>query len=106
MKSVESFRYLQAEATAWRHHLHENPELEYRLYDTARFVAEKLASFGVDHIETGIAETGIVALIDGKCGDGPRIALRADMDALPIVEESERLWSSKVRREERGRALI
>ncbi|MDA9436999.1 M20 aminoacylase family protein [Bradyrhizobium sp. CCBAU 51627] len=96
MNGIEAFQHLLAEATAWRHHLHENPELEYRLYNTARFVAEKLASFGVDHIETGIAETGIVALIDGKCGNGPKIALRADMDALPIREQSEKLWSSKV----------
>ncbi|MCA1378834.1 MULTISPECIES: M20 aminoacylase family protein [unclassified Bradyrhizobium] len=96
MNGIEAFQHLLAEATAWRHHLHENPELEYRLYNTARFVAEKLASFGVDHIETGIAETGIVALIDGKRGNGPKIALRADMDALPIREQSEKLWSSKV----------
>ncbi|MDH2357405.1 M20 family metallopeptidase [Bradyrhizobium sp. SSUT112] len=96
MNGIEAFQHLLAEATAWRHHLHENPELEYRLYNTARFVAEKLASFGVDHIETGIAETGIVAVIDGNCGNGPTIALRADMDALPILEHSEKLWSSKV----------
>lgn len=56
MNSVGAFQHLQAEATAWRHHLHENPELEYRLYNTARFVAENLASFGVDQIEMGIAE--------------------------------------------------
>ncbi|VIO70113.1 putative hydrolase YxeP [Bradyrhizobium ivorense] len=96
MNGIEAFQHLRAEATAWRRHLHENPELEYRLCNTARFVAEKLASFGVDHIETGIAETGIVGLIDGKCGSGPTIALRADMDALPILEQSEKLWSSKV----------
>ncbi|MDF0522268.1 M20 family metallopeptidase [Bradyrhizobium yuanmingense] len=96
MNGIEAFQHLLAEATAWRHHLRENPELEYRLYNTARFVAEKLTSFGVDHIETGIAETGIVALIDGNCGNGPTIALRADMDALPIPEHSEKLWSSKV----------
>ncbi|MEY9981452.1 amidohydrolase [Bradyrhizobium yuanmingense] len=96
MNGIEAFQYLQAEATAWRRELHEHPELEYRLYDTARFVAEKLASFGVDHIETGIAETGIVALIDGKRGNGPTIALRADMDALPILEQSEKPWCSKV----------
>lgn len=96
MNGVEAFRNLQAEATAWRHYLHENPELDYRLYNTATFLAERLGSFGVDHIETGIAETGIVALISGKYGGGPRIALRADMDALPILEQSEKLWSSKV----------
>jgi len=96
MNGVEAFRYLQAEVTAWRHYLHENPELDYRLHDTARFIAEKLASFGIDHIETRIAETGIVALIEGKCAHGPTIALRADMDALPILERSKKLWSSRV----------
>ncbi|MCA1510535.1 M20 aminoacylase family protein [Bradyrhizobium sp. NBAIM01] len=96
MNGVEAFRNLQAEAAAWRHYLHENPELDYRLYNTARFLAEKLESFGVDHVEMGIAETGIVGLISGKCGGGPTIALRADMDALPILEQSEKLWSSKV----------
>ncbi|WP_027574563.1 M20 aminoacylase family protein [Bradyrhizobium sp. WSM1743] len=95
MNSIEAFRYLQPETTAWRRQLHEHPELEYRLYNTAGFVAEKLASFGVDHIETGIAETGIVALIEG-CKNGPTIALRADMDALPIIEQSKKSWCSKV----------
>lgn len=76
-------------------YLHENPELDYRLNDTAKFVTEKIASFGINHIETGIAETGIVALIQGQGGDGPTIGLRADMDALPIVEESGKPWSSR-----------
>lgn len=95
MHSVETFRDLQREATAWRRYLHENPELDYRLHDTASFVTEKLASFGINHIETGIAETGIVAVIQGGGGDGPTIGLRADMDALPIVEASNKPWSSK-----------
>ena len=95
MTSIETFREIQRETTQWRRYLHENPELDYRLENTARFVAEKLASFGINHIETGIAETGIVALIQGEGGDGPTIGLRADMDALPIVEASNRPWSSK-----------
>ncbi|MDX8529042.1 M20 aminoacylase family protein [Mesorhizobium sp. MSK_1335] len=95
MIGFEIFRDLQREATEWRRHLHQNPELDYRLPDTAQFVAEKLASFGVDHIETGIAETGIVAIVQGKGGDGPTVALRADMDALPIVEASGKPWASK-----------
>ncbi|UPJ26414.1 M20 aminoacylase family protein [Bradyrhizobium sp. CW1] len=95
MHGVETFRDLQREATEWRRYLHENPELDYRLHNTARFVTEKLASFGINHIETEIAETGIVALIQGTGGDGPTIALRADMDALPILEASNKPWSSK-----------
>ncbi|MER9793645.1 M20 aminoacylase family protein [Mesorhizobium sp. M0213] len=96
MKSLETFGDLQREATEWRHYLHENPELDYRLHNTAKFVTEKLASFGINHIETGIAETGIVALIRGEGRDGPTIGLRADMDALPIVEASDKPWSSKI----------
>lgn len=96
MTSIAAFRELQCEATEWRRYLHENPELDYRLENTAKFVAEKLASFGINHIETGIAETGIVALIQGEGGEGPTIGLRADMDALPIVEASNKPWSSKI----------
>ncbi|TIM80329.1 MAG: amidohydrolase [Mesorhizobium sp.] len=96
MSSVETFRELQAEVTEWRRYLHQHPELGYQLHNTARFVTEKLASFGINHIETGIAETGIVALIQGEGGDGPTIALRADMDALPILEASNKPWSSTI----------
>ena len=71
--------------TAWRRHLHAHPELGFACYETARFVEGKLREFGVDQIETGIAETGIVAIIEGQ-GAGPTIGLRADMDALPIEE--------------------
>ncbi|RWP29694.1 M20 aminoacylase family protein [Mesorhizobium sp.] len=94
-QGVETFRYLQSEVTDWRRYLHENPELGFQEHDTAKFVAEKLASFGINHIETGIGETGIVALIQGEGGDGPTIGLRADMDALPIIEASNKPWSSK-----------
>ncbi|NOJ50878.1 M20 aminoacylase family protein [Bradyrhizobium archetypum] len=96
MHGIETFQDLQREATEWRRYLHENPELDYQVHNTARFVTEKLASFGVNHIETGIAETGIVALIQGEGGEGPTIGLRADMDALPIVEASNKPWSSKI----------
>ncbi|TIM41535.1 MAG: amidohydrolase [Mesorhizobium sp.] len=96
MQSVEAFRDLQGEATEWRRYLHQNPELGYHLHSTAMFVSEKLASFGINHIETGIAETGMVALIQGEGGDGPTIGLRADMDALPILEDSNKPWSSTI----------
>lgn len=96
MTTIATFRELQGEVAEWRRYLHENPELDFRLENTAKFVAEKLTSFGINHIETGIAETGIVALIQGEGGEGPTIGLRADMDALPIVEASNKPWSSKV----------
>ena len=71
--------------TAWRHHLHAHPELQFECHETAAFVVAQLRAFGVDAIHEGIAQTGVVALIDGR-GAGPTIGLRADMDALPIEE--------------------
>jgi hippurate hydrolase len=69
----------------WRHHLHANPELGFDCHDTAAFVVERLKEFGVDEVHTGIATSGVVAIINGQ-GDGPTMGLRADMDALPILE--------------------
>ncbi|QIB35567.1 M20 aminoacylase family protein [Ancylobacter pratisalsi] len=69
----------------WRHALHSHPETAFEENWTASFVAEKLASFGIP-FESGIAKTGIVATLKGRAGDGPAIGLRADMDALDIVE--------------------
>ncbi|MDX1195084.1 amidohydrolase [Sinorhizobium medicae] len=95
MHKIDTFNSLAKDVIAWRRHLHQYPELGYQLHKTARFVADKLKSFGVDQIETGIAETGIVAAIKGKLGDGPTIGLRADMDALPISEASDKPWTSR-----------
>ncbi len=75
------------EMQGWRRWLHRHPELGLDLPVTAAFVAERLREFGVDELHEGYAETGIVALIRGQA-DGPVIGLRADMDALPIVEET------------------
>jgi hippurate hydrolase len=96
-RCLEPFRQLQEEASFWRRRLHQYPELQFRLDKTSRFVADKLASFGIRDIEAGIAETGLVALIRGDKGPGPTIGLRADMDALPIVEASDKPWKSKSR---------
>ncbi|MGX7877111.1 M20 aminoacylase family protein [Mesorhizobium sp. ORM6] len=96
MHPIEEFYHLADEVTAWRRHLHQNPELDFAVHKTARFVAEKLASLGINHIETGIAGTGIVAFIQGEGGEGPTIGLRADMDALPIQEATGKDWASKI----------
>ncbi|MBL4626844.1 MAG: amidohydrolase [Roseicyclus sp.] len=79
----------------WRRHLHAHPELQFDCHQTAAFVAEKLRAFGVDTIHEGIAQTGIVAIIEGN-GDGPTIGLRADMDALPIEEMTGAEYASTV----------
>ncbi|MFS4582686.1 M20 aminoacylase family protein [Phaeobacter sp. C3_T13_0] len=78
---------MHAEITGWRRHLHQIPELLYEVHKTAAFVEEKLRSFGITDITTGIGQTGVVAVIEGNTNRSGRvIGLRADMDALPITE--------------------
>ncbi|MBP1849439.1 M20 aminoacylase family protein [Rhizobium halophytocola] len=86
---------LQPEVAGWRRYLHQNPELLYDVHNTAAFVTEKLKAFGCDTVETGLGRTGVVGLIKGNKGDGPVIGFRADMDALPIDEESGVEWGSQ-----------
>ncbi len=74
-----------ADMTEWRRWMHRHPELGFDLLATSAFVADRLRDFGVDEVHEGIARTGIVAIIRGQ-GAGPCIGLRADMDALPIIE--------------------
>jgi hippurate hydrolase len=71
--------------TTWRRHLHAHPELAFDCVQTAAYITQCLQEMGVDEIHTGIAKTGIVAILNGATS-GPTIGLRADMDALPIVE--------------------
>lgn len=78
-----------------RRHLHANPELSYQEYNTAKFVAGQLRSFGVNVVE-GIATTGLLAEIRGKNPEKKSIALRADMDALPISEANDVPYRSQV----------
>ncbi|MHA6261688.1 M20 aminoacylase family protein [Arenibacterium sp. CAU 1754] len=85
MPVVNRIAEFSADMTQWRRHLHTIPELGLDCVETAAFVAGRLQEFGVDEIHTGIAKTGIVAIINGR-GEGPTIGLRADMDALPIPE--------------------
>src|SRR3954467_15948093 len=82
-----------------RRHLHQHPELGFQEFETAKLVAERLRSLGVEEIRTGIATTGVTGLIRGtKPSDGPGkvVLLRADMDALPIQEENEVDYRSQV----------
>ena len=81
--------------TAWRRHLHTIPELMFECHKTAAFVVERLREFGITEIHEGIATTGIVAIIEGQ-GDGPTIGLRADMDALPMQEETGLDYASTI----------
>lgn len=75
---------LQPRLVEWRRHFHQRPELGFRERLTAEAIAQKLQEWGIKH-QTGIAETGVVAIIPGN-RPGPVLAIRADMDALPIQE--------------------
>ncbi|CAN5809834.1 M20 family metallopeptidase [soil metagenome] len=79
-----------------RRHLHANPELAFEEYETAQFVTERLQALGVEDIRTGIGKTGVTGLIRGNQGDGKVVMLRADMDALPILEENDADYRSTV----------
>ena len=81
------------EMKGWRHHLHGIPELAFDCHQTSAFILDRLREIGVDEIHPGIAKTGIVAIINGQ-GPGPTIGLRADMDALPIVEATGAVYAS------------
>ena len=87
-------RHHKEEVIANRRHLHQHPELSFQETKTAHFVAEKLKSFGITPQE-GVADTGLVALIEGQSPEKRVIALRADMDALPIHEANDVPYKSQ-----------
>lgn len=99
MGLLEQIKTLSAqysgEVVEFRRHLHQHPELSYQEYNTARFVAEKLHSFGIK-VKEGVATTGLIAEVEGRNPGKKSIALRADMDALPISEENDVAYKSKV----------
>ncbi|MGH1425009.1 MAG: M20 aminoacylase family protein [Pseudooceanicola sp.] len=90
------FAELHAEITEWRRDLHEHPEILFDTHRTAGIVADKLRAFGCDEVVTSIGRTGVVGVIKGKAnGSGKVIGLRADMDALPILEATGLDYASK-----------
>ena len=84
----------------WRRHLHQNPELSNREFKTASYVGKHLKALGLE-VKTGIAYTGVVGILKGD-KPGPLLALRADMDALPVNEQVDLTFASKVTAEYRG----
>ena len=84
---------VEADLLTWRRHLHQNPELSNRETATATYVAERLKAFGLEP-EMGVAGNGVVALLKGG-RPGPVVALRADMDGLPVREEVDLPFASK-----------
>jgi amidohydrolase len=96
MPIVNRVADLHSEITAWRRDLHANPELQFDVHRTAGSVAEKLKSFGCDDVVPGIGRTGVVAVIRGRKPGSKVIGLRADMDALPLEEETGLPYKSTV----------
>lgn len=95
---------VDAKVQAWRRDIHQNPELGNREVRTAKLVADHLRAIGLEDVRTGIATTGVTAVLRGG-KPGPRIALRADMDALPVTERSGLPFESKATAEFRGETV-
>lgn len=94
-KISESIDKVEAKCIAWRHQLHQNPELGNREFNTSKLIAAHLRQLGLE-VKEQVAKTGVVAVLKGA-RPGPCIALRADMDALPVTERVQLPYASKVR---------
>jgi amidohydrolase len=94
---------LEAKVIAWRRDFHQNPELGNREVRTAGIVAEHLRALGFDQVREQVAHTGVVGVLKGG-RPGPAVALRADMDALPVTEEVDVPFKSTARTEWNGQA--
>ena len=95
-KKIESLsEKIENEVIKWRHHIHQNPELSNREYNTAKYVAAHLKKLGLEVTEN-VAHTGVVAVLNGG-KPGKTVALRADMDALPVTERVDIPFASKVK---------
>ncbi len=89
----ETVQQIAPDYALLRHHLHQHPELSGQEQETSAFVARELRKIGMDEVRTEVGGYGVIALLKGS-GEGPLFALRADMDALPIQEESELPYKS------------
>ena len=92
---------IETQVIAWRRDLHEHPELGNRETRTAAIVADHLRAIGLDEVRTGVAHTGVVGLLKGAL-PGPVVALRADMDGLPVHEQVDLPFASKARAQWNG----
>jgi hippurate hydrolase len=91
------FAELQKEISEWRHDIHQHPEILFDTHRTSALVKDKLKEFGCDQVIDGIGKTGVVGVINGQTNQSSKvIGLRADMDALPINEETGLDYSSKI----------
>ena len=92
-KVISLSEKVEQKVIEWRHHIHENPELSNREFNTAEYVAAHLKGLGIE-VQEGVAKTGVVGILKGG-KPGPTISLRADMDALPVKERVDLPWASK-----------
>ncbi len=91
----ERVTQIEEQVIQWRHHFHANPELSNREFETAAYIEKFLLELGLQ-VQTGVAKTGVVGLLDtGK--PGPVVALRADMDGLPVLEDNDLPYKSTKR---------
>ncbi|WP_137168241.1 amidohydrolase [Salinimonas lutimaris] len=94
---------VEPDVIKWRHHFHEFPELSNREFNTAKYITEFLHTLDLK-VTTGVAKTGVVAVLDtGK--PGPVVALRADMDGLPVPEQNTLSWKSEQTAEYNGKTV-
>lgn len=91
----------ESKVIEWRRHLHQNPELGNREFQTAKYIEQHLRALGLE-VETGIAHTGLVGFLKGG-KPGPTVALRADMDALPVTERADLPFASKAKTTYQGK---
>lgn len=99
----KAYQKIESKVIEWRHDIHQHPELSNREFRTAKKVAEHLQSLGLE-VETGVAHTGVVGLLKGK-KPGKVVALRADMDALPVEERNDLPYRSKETGEFMGKTV-
>ena len=85
---------IEAKVIEWRRHIHQNPELSNREFETAKYIESHLKNLGII-VQTGVAKTGVVGILKGE-KPGKVVALRADMDALPVTERNNLPFKSKV----------
>lgn len=90
----EAYNQVEPKVIEWRHHIHQNPELSNREFATSAYIAAHLQSLGIE-VQTGVAHTGVVGVLKGN-KPGKVVALRADMDALPVVERNDLPYKSNV----------
>ena len=103
-KLDDAFASVESKVIGWRRDIHQHPELGNREFETARKIVEHLEGLGFDEVRTGIAHTGVVGILKGG-RPGPTIALRADMDALPVAEQTGLPFASKVKAEYNGKQV-